>query len=458
MTRIVRTLAAAIALAAASFLAPAAPAHAADMSRPVSEVAGRVVHLGLNKSMVIDVGEDVRDVLVSSPGVADAVVRSSRRVFLIGVGTGEANVFFFGDGGRQIAAFELVVSRDVVGIQAILSESIPGANITAKSIGDSMVLTGTAPSAEASGMAADLVAKFMGGPEKVVNMLSVAGSDQVHLKVVVAEVEREVLKDLGVGTENLLDDTIVNLTANAAKSLAPAGALTSAVSSSASYGGSLSNILRLLEERTAIRTLAEPTLTAISGEKANFLAGGEYPIPVTDSEGRITIEYKKFGVQLAFRPVVVSPGRISLQILTEVSELSDVGAVELRGITIPSLAVRRAESTVELPSGGSVVMAGLIRDNMRQTVSGFPGLMEVPVLGNLFKSRSYQRNQTELAIFVSPFLVDPVATGALTRPDKNLNFAGDAKAIFLNHVNKVYSSQGAAAGGSYHGNVGFAFD
>jgi pilus assembly protein CpaC len=445
MTRIIRTLVAAAALAVATLLAPA-PGEAADQLQSLAEVEGRVVNLGLNKSMVIDTDEDVKDVLVSSPGVADAVVRSSRRVFLIGVAPGEANVFLFGEGGRQLAQFELVVSRDMIGLQELMSQTLPRSNIVTKSIGGSLVLTGTAPSAETAAKAADLAAKFMGGEENVVNMLSIAGSDQVHLKVVVAEVQREVLKQLGVNTQAILESTVIELALDSVD-----------IANNVLFAGSLADLVKLLEEQTAIRTLAEPTLTAISGEQANFLAGGEYPIPVSDSNGEVTVEYKKFGIQLAFRPVVVSPGRISLQIMTEVSDLTDAGAVEINGLRIPALAVRRAESTVELPSGGSIVLAGLIKDNVRQTVSGFPFLMDLPILGSIFRSREYQRNQTELAIFVSPYLVDPVATGSLTRPDKNLNFANDAAAIFLNQVNKVYGN-GSASTGAYQGRVGFVYE
>lgn len=445
MTRIFRILVAAAALAVATLLAPA-PGEAADQLQSLAEVEGRVVNLGLNKSMVIDTDEDVKDVLVSSPGVADAVVRSSRRVFLIGVAPGEANVFLFGEGGRQLAQFELVVSRDMIGLQELMSQTLPRSNIVTKSIGGSLVLTGTAPSAETAAKAADLAAKFMGGEENVVNMLSIAGSDQVHLKVVVAEVQREVLKQLGVNTQAILESTVIELALDSVD-----------IANNVLFAGSLADLVKLLEEQTAIRTLAEPTLTAISGEQANFLAGGEYPIPVSDSNGEVTVEYKKFGIQLAFRPVVVSPGRISLQIMTEVSDLTDAGAVEINGLRIPALAVRRAESTVELPSGGSIVLAGLIKDNVRQTVSGFPFLMDLPILGSIFRSREYQRNQTELAIFVSPYLVDPVATGSLTRPDKNLNFANDAAAIFLNQVNKVYGN-GSASTGAYQGRVGFVYE
>jgi pilus assembly protein CpaC len=445
MTRIFRTVAAAVVLAASILLAPPM-AGAADQLQMLEDVAGQVVNLGIGKSMVIDTGEDVKDVLVSSPGVADGVVRSSRRVFIIGNTAGETNVFLFGDGGRQIAQFELVVSRDVMGLTDLMIETLPGARIVPKTIGESLVLTGTAPSAESAAKAADLASKFMGGEDNVVNMLSIAGSDQVHLKVVVAEVQREVLKQLGVNTQSILESTVVELALDSVD-----------IANNVIFSGTLADLVKLLEEQTAIRTLAEPTLTAISGEQANFLAGGEYPIPIADSDGEVTVEYKKFGIQLAFRPVVVTPGRISLQIMTEVSDLSDAGAVEINGLRIPALTVRRAESTVELPSGGSIVLAGLIKDNVRQTVSGFPFLMDLPVLGGLFRSRDFQRHQSELAIFVSPYIVKPVATGQMVRPDKNLNFANDAESFFLNQVNKVYGN-GGSANGAYQGRVGFAYE
>lgn len=456
MNRIVRPLVAVIALILTVVAAP--PGRAADEVQAYADIAGSVVHLGLNKSMVIDLDEEVKDVLVSSPSVADAVVRSNRRVFLIGMGAGETNVFLFGDGGRQIGQFELVVARDTVGLQSLLAETIPGSAVVPKTIGESLVLTGTVPTAEMAAKATDLAAKFAGGEDRVVNMLAIAGNDQVHLKVVVAEVQREVIKDLGVNTQTILENTGVIANLDFSKALKPNGPWAQGLDGVVGYNGSLSTMIRLLNERAVIRTLAEPTLTAISGEQANFLAGGEYPIPLVDSDGNVTIEYKKFGIQLGFKPVVLTPGRISLQIMTEVSELSDVGAIEISGLRIPSLSVRRAESTVELPSGGSIVMAGLIRDNVRQTLSGFPGIMDVPVLGSLFKSRQFQRNQTELAIFVSPYLVEPMAANEVTRPDQNLGFADDAQAIFLNKINKVYRTAGKPSAAGYHGQVGFAFE
>ena len=182
-------------------------------------------------------------------------------------------------------------------------------------------------------------------------------------------------------------------------------------------------ILRALEQDGLLHTLAEPNLTAISGETANFLAGGEFPVPVAQQLGTISVEFKKFGIGLAFTPVVMSEGRISLKVSTEVSELSNQGAVVLSNITIPALKVRRAETVVELPSGGSLVMAGLLSDQSKQALSGYPGLKNLPVLGTLFRSRDFLKNETELVVLVTPYVVKPVPRQDLAQPDDGFGWA-----------------------------------
>lgn len=447
-------LAAALMVAIACATGPA-PVLAADTpSTPLASL-GQVVHLALNKSMVIDVPQDVKDVLISNPAIADAVIRTSRKIYLIGMAAGETNVFLFGAGGSQISQFELVVSRDVVGLEAIMAEVVPGARVRARTIGDTVVLSGTAPTPQAAGQLGDLAAKFAGDPTRVVNTVTVAGTDQVHLKVVVAEVQRDVVKNLGIDTQSLLQ--AVALTGSATSSLATGATELTTVTKGIAAAINLSSAIKLLGQQGLMRTLAEPTLTSTSGETANFLAGGEFPIPMTTDDG-IEVQYRQFGVALAFTPVVLDEGRISLRIRTEVSELSTAGAVNIGGLTIPALTVRRAESTLELPSGGSLVMAGLIKDTTRQTVTGFPGLMDVPILGSLFKSREYQRNQTELAIFVSPYLVNSIAANEVTRPGQNLTLASDAQTMFLGQLNRVYRAQAAPVAAPYYGRYGFSFE
>jgi pilus assembly protein CpaC len=213
--------------------------------------------------------------------------------------------------------------------------------------------------------------------------------------------------------------------------------------------------LRALERDGLLRTLAEPNLTAVSGEPAKFLAGGEYPIPIVSSFGQVSVEYKKYGIALAFTPVVMSEGRISLKIETEVSELTNEGAVEIQGFSIPALKTRQADSTVELPSGGSLALAGLLSESTRQNIDGFPGLKDVPILGTLFRSRDYQKAETELVVIVTPYAVRPRARQELARPLDGLGEPSDRKADFLGHINNVYGGGAPAPVGDLKGDYGF---
>jgi pilus assembly protein CpaC len=215
-------------------------------------------------------------------------------------------------------------------------------------------------------------------------------------------------------------------------------------------------ILRALEQDGLLHTLAEPNLTAISGETANFLAGGEFPVPVAQQLGTISVEFKKFGIGLAFTPVVMSEGRISLKVSTEVSELSNQGAVVLSNITIPALKVRRAETVVELPSGGSLVMAGLLSDQSKQALSGYPGLKNLPVLGTLFRSRDFLKNETELVVLVTPYVVKPVPRQELAQPDDGFGWASDLNTDLIGQMNRVYGRHPERAPvGRFDGDVGF---
>ncbi len=328
--------------------------------------------------------------------------------------------------------------------------------------------------------------------KKVINLLSIEGEEQVMLKVTVAEIQRSVLKQFGVNfasnfsvgpfnfnpmTNNsfpVTGSTLGNAAqAGVANSRAASTAATCAVSlpnttGSSSYssasalsggfaaGGScLSYVIQALEREGLVRTLAEPNLTAVSGESAKFLAGGEYPVPVSADNGNISISFKEYGVGVAFTPTVLSEGRISLKIDTQVSELSNEGAVVLSGTQVPSLKKRSALSTVELPSGGSIMMAGLLSDSVRQNVDGVPGLKDLPVLGTLFRSRDYQQGETELVIIVTPLMVRPTAAQNLARPDDGLAPASDLKANFLGHLNRVYGKGRALPDGGLKGNYGF---
>jgi pilus assembly protein CpaC len=445
------------------------PALAADNSIPTIQVVGsdsssRFVPLGVGKSVVIDLSNDIKDVLVADPKIANAVVRSSRRAYLIGVAVGQTNVFFFDAEGKQLAGFDIAVTRDLNGIRAAIKQVLADTDIRVQGIADGVMLAGYAQSPAEAQQAFDIAVRLVGSDAKVVNGIIVRNRDQVMLKVTVAEVQRDIIKQLGIDLSGSLayGTSVVNFnTSN------PFGAFGAPLSTS-NLAGTLSNAaatktvtatLRAMERAGVIRTLAEPNLTAISGESANFLAGGEFPI-VTGTSGppanTPTVQFKKFGVSLIFTPVVLSEGRISLKVMTEVSELSTEGSLSLGQFSIPSLKTRRAETTLEIPSGGSLAMAGMIQEQTKQQLNGIPGAMNLPVLGTLFKSRDYVNHQTELMVLVTPYVVRAVAQKELARPDDGFTDASDPAAILLGNFNRIYGAPGnTEPRQTYRGNYGF---
>ena len=452
-----------LALAAAVLFAPSwaivEPAHAGDYGvSAAGGDGGRLVRIGLNKSIVIKLPGDARDVLVGNPDIVDAVVRTKNTAYLFARAVGQTNIFFFDAKGQQILALDLEVAQDMTALQKLVRRTIPGSRITVDTIGENVVLSGSAKSPAEAKLALDLALKFVGGDEKkVISSINVLGKEQVMLKVRVAEVQRNVLKQFGINT------TAIFSIGKFAFDLANVNPFTSPlISPQGGYGGGWSSggdsvdiFVRAMERDGLLRTLAEPTLTAVSGEAANFLAGGEFPIPVAQQDNTISIEFKKFGVGLGFTPLVLSEGRISLKISTEVSEISNDISVSLDRIVIPGLSVRRAETTVELPSGGSLAMAGLIKDNARAEINGTPLLKDVPILGALFRSRDFQQNQSELVIIVTPYVVNPVNEQQLAMPTDGLQNATDKQAILFGRLNKIYGGPGKGPDGVYHGNVGY---
>jgi pilus assembly protein CpaC len=436
--------------------------------------AARFVALGVGKSIVVDLSRDVRDVLVSNPKIANAVIRSSRRAYLIGgENPGQTNIYFFDGEGRQIAGFDIAVTRDLNGVRGALRQMLPGADVHVEGVGDGVVLTGTVASPIDSQRATDLAARLVGDPSKVVNSLTIAGRDQVMLKVTVAEIQRNVIKQLGINLNGSIGyATLFGQTDNPFSATGSPLSTTRGTLSVNSGQNFVQATVRAMEQAGAIRTLAEPTLTAISGESANFIAGGEFPIPsgytcsvpsgATATICQYGIDFKKFGVSLNFTPVVLSEGRISLKVMTEVSDLSNENTLTLAGpppVTIPSIQVRRSETTVEIPSGGALAMAGMIKDQTKQAINGVPGLMELPVLGTLFKSREYLNQKTELAVIVTPYIVHPVTPKELSRPTDGFVDAGDTAGTLLGKFNRIYGTVDVDdRRPTYYGKPGFILD
>jgi pilus assembly protein CpaC len=579
------------------------------------------------KSAIVELPIDARDVLVTNPAVAEAVLRTPRRIYVLGMTAGQTDAVFFDAAGRRILSLNIRVDQDTAALAQTINRVVPGARVKVDAMNDSVILSGQVMTATDADRAVQVARASVARPEQVLNMLAVAGKDQVMVKVRIVEMQRNVIKQLGFDTQAILNqlgepqfllgrgntfgvnggimggllggyklDTtsqpIVNAYMNTPggiwPSVPPFGDITNALSSSnrltsllsssteatntlvadltgllanpaltaaqqttlqqalaaatAAAGSntgvptatwstiagllntqglnasvqaqinqtlnnavssalqnsneSLSDIMRSVttnynqaydytysqnstfRDRTnpaaqvatgragnaglnqaqgliqafervgLVRTLAEPNLTAVSGESAKFLAGGEFPVPVgQDDRGRVTIEFKSFGVGLGFTPVVMSGGRISLRISTEVSELTQEGSfsinngVGLPSLNIPALNVRRAETTVELPSGGGMMIAGLLREQTRQAIDSIPGMTALPVLGTLFRSRDYLAGETELVVIVTPYIVSPTSPDKLQTPADGFKVANDVDTVLMGRLNKVYHAK-----------------
>ena len=476
-----------------------AQAQSGELRISSSSAGNQRLKLGLNKSIVVDLPADAYDILVANPTVADAVTRTARRIYLFGKQVGETNIFVFGANGEQIVSLDLAVERDVSGLKDYLKRFIPNSDIEVEILNDNVVLSGTVQTPLDAARAAQLAQVFVTGGEattgqysqtatggsdaggvdidnpdqerrtsQIVNLLQVIGEDQVTLKVTVAEVSRNVMKQLSV---NLLANNTSNGISWGIVGETVAGLGKGISGSGGSFdSGLLDAYFNAMEQSGVMRTLAEPTLTAVSGEKATFRVGGEFNLitgqSIDSDTNAITYDTERleYGIGLEFQPVVLSPGRISLKIRTQVSEPTNESSVQLsvggrRGSTnLLSIRRRLADTTVELPSGGSMMIAGLVRDDIRQTASGLPGLSKIPVLGALFRSRDFVRNETELVIIVTPYMTRPVARNALARPDDNFNPAHDGAAMLLGRINRVYgTAETSKPDGRYHGVVGFIY-
>ena len=472
---------AAAALLGAAALGLSAPAFAQRGSQPVridmggESAVSKSIVLPLDKAAIVELPQAAADVLVSQPSVVDAVVRSPRRVYLLGLTTGQTNAFFFDARGRQILNLEIVVERDMDALSELFARVLPEARIEVEAVNDNVILRGIVQSASEAANASDLAGRFIDDPKKVINLLSVRDPEQVMLKVRIVEMQRQLLKQLGVSATGTFQLSDAAVTAAVANSVATTGGF--GLNSRKLNTGDLEILdtsLQAFESTGLIRILAEPNLTAVSGESARFLAGGEFPVPVGQDDGVISIEFKEFGVGLGFTPLVLSKGRINVKISTEVSEITTENAffvpgattvddqgnfTTTAGLSIPGLSVRRANTVVELPSGGSLVMAGLLQEDMRSTIEGLPGVKDVPVLGQLFRSRNYANNESELVIIVTPYLVKPTHESQLADPAKGFAPASDAEAILFGKMVSTYGLAGAGVNeASLQGPMGFILD
>jgi pilus assembly protein CpaC len=507
-----------------------APPVADQVTRIVltADQTATTLELAKGKSAIIELPTDIRDLLVTNPAIADAVLRDKRRIYVVGLTEGTTDAAFFDAAGRRILSLAIRVAQPVDQLADTLSRVLPDSKIRVQPIRDSVILTGLVRTAAESDSASRIAAQFVGKPENVLNMLSIAGKDQVMLQVRIVEVQRNVIKQLGFDLNALmgqlgqdqfsfglsptygvngsllggvtggykLDTTkqptmevpcLGGLSDNAkclavvhgkvyhtgvvgpdGKEIIVGNGDTATISDTAGSTGlnQAKSMIQAFERVGLVRTLAEPNLTAVSGEAGHFLVGGEFPVPTgSDTSGKISIEFKPYGVGLGYTPVVMSGGRISLKISTEVSELSSLGAFTVAtgstttALTVPGLSVRRAETTVEIPSGGSLMIAGLLQQTTKQTIDAIPGMTSMPILGTLFRSRDFLNGQTELVIIVTPYIVDPTRPQNLQTPADGLVFASDMSTVLLGRLNKVVKAPaGANAGRAYQGPVGYVIE
>lgn len=508
----------AVAFSAMPFIAAAQNLMGVSVTDPGDSAVTKKITLGLNKSTVIDLQRPAADLVITNPTIADATVQTSTRLIFRGIQIGDTNAFVFDRKGNPILNLEITVSVDTSNIESAIQRYVPDARVNVEALNDRLIVSGEVDNLIQSDQVMRLVSAFAGDSGDdvtVLNMLSIKAKDQVMLEVRIVEMQRSVVKQLGInlsgttnfgdfsrlvernlfadiagdgidaavdtGTTSLFPGDFSNLFGfTSANSFNVAGSSLGGLSTNLGYTNYVGNefqssagaAIDALERIGIVRTLAEPNIMAVSGEAAKFLAGGEFPVPVgQDNNGRIAIEFKPYGVGLAFTPVVLSEGRISLKISTEISELSNQGAfqgqsvagvdadgnvITAQTLTIPALIVRRAESVVELPSGGSTMLAGLIQSRTRQTIDQLPGIKKLPVIGALFQSRDFINEETEMVVIITPYLVDPARKDELRTPADGYVNATDPQTIFFGKLNAQYAEPGKGLSSeNYNAPVGF---
>ena len=389
------------------------------------------LEIELNEGRLVRLDAPAASVFIANPAVADVTVKSAQLIYLFGNRPGETTLYAVDDDDKVIANLRIRVMHNMSRLNGSLEKVVPGGDITATSIDGGILLTGAVATASDAENARRLALRFLTEGEEVINHLDVIAPNQVNLRVRIAEVSRSVINQFGFNWDisRTFGDFLIGVATGGASvvgsifgfdSVSPVGSgadtnfLTrSNANNNLFVSGNIGQVdinglVDALAEDGLISIMAEPNLTALTGETASFLAGGEFPIPVPQDNGNITIEFKQFGVGLAFTPTILDDARISMRVRPEVSQLSSAGAVQLNGFFIPSLTTRRAETTVELASGQSFAIAGLLLDNSQQTNDAVPGLSDLPILGALFQSDRFERNETELVILVTPYVVQPI--------------------------------------------------
>ena len=457
----------------APFFAPAVSAKEVMASQDAP------IQIELSKGTLVRLDHPAATVFVADPEIADIQVKSPSLVYVFAKKAGETTLFAVDDHEHVLLQSSIVVTHDITRLNNALKSLLPDSDVTASSVDGAVILTGAVENPVEAEDARRLSARFISKDDEVINRLTVIGSNQVNLRVRMAEVSRTALKQLGFNWESAfsvdglitalaIGNPVIGAGALAGKFLRnPDPAVNNLGIHYSDNNVNINTVIDALADEGLVSILAEPNLTAVSGETANFLAGGEFPVPVpqsgTGTVPTITIEFKKFGVSLNFTPTVLKNNLISLKVVPEVSQLTDTGSVVIDGFTIPALTTRHAETTVELGSGQSFAVAGLFQNDTTHNISKFPGLGDLPVLGALFRSTKFQRQETELVIVITPYIVRPVSAMKIAAPTDGLVQPNDYERIVLGRTYRPQLQQGKPAptgpdGKPLSGSVGFMLD
>lgn len=469
----------------------ARPAVTVSTGGPRAQRPTTDLNLSVGRGQLINLSSPISDVFVANEKVADVQVRSATQIYVFAKAPGESSVFATSRGGAVVYSANVRAGTNTNSIDTMLKLAMPEASIQSTPMNGLVLLTGTVAGPEDSAEAERLVQAFVGDDTKVVSRIRTATPLQVNLQVKIAEVSRSLARDLGVNlanrdttggflfgvaqgrnfgsigdipttgfptvpASNFFPGATGTIPINPATGLPVIGSAgtaynlanlgqgagkTSIALAGKFLGLDFASAIDLAETEGLVTTLAQPNLTALSGETASFLAGGEFPIPISQSLGQITIEYKQYGVSLAFSPTVLADGRISMRVRPEVSELSTEGTITLNGFSVPGITTRRAETTVELGSGQSFMIGGLLRNTQTNAIDRAPGLGNVPVLGALFRSTRFRKNETELVIIVTPYLVKPVSANQIALPTDGFKAATDAERVLLGQTHSGSSGE-----------------
>lgn len=441
------------------------PPRAAILGPPSSEP--RTIQLSVGKAQMYRLPVNVADVIIANPAIADVTVRSPDLVYVLGREVGVTNILLLDAEQNVIYALDVLVSQNFDDLRSAFKTLYPDDNINIASVRGTIILTGTVRSARVAEDARNLAQRFVELPENVVNRIRIQAEQQVMIRVRIAEVRRTIVKQLGISGV-IGESAAVNSIGTGLLAPLTAGGITGPLGTNEFriglfQGSPFSNAalaIDVLEREGLVRTLAEPNLTSLSGEGASFLAGGEIPVPSgLDQNGNLVITFRDFGVSLGFTPTVLDSGRINMHVAVEVSELDNTNALLVAGVTVPGFTTRRAQTTVEMPSGGALVIGGLLQNDFDNTVSGVPGLMDIPVLGALFRSINFQRDETELVVTVTAYVVRPIDERQLVLPTDGFAPASDADMYLLGKLHAKYGREDSVRPeGKVYGPVGFVME